>query len=138
MIASAPPPTLAQTNTLSTEQRLENKPVFDMKEIRAELARQYEAWKELPEDQKLRHLKLEKHGLSEQDLDNLPDADRAHFEQKISEATNRPAFTVDAQDLDSGDGVCRPVLSLASVLAISGSNAPEQTNETKPPLGSTE
>jgi len=96
-----------------------SKPPFDMSEIRAELARQYEDWKALPEDQKLRHLKLEKHGLSERDLDNLPEAERAQFEQKIAEASQQPVFAPTSDESENRSVLFKPVVSLASVLAIS-------------------
>lgn len=110
------------------------KPVFDMTEIRSELARQYEAWKELPEDQKLRHLKLEKHDLSEQDLNNLPADERAQFEQKIAEATNRPLLIGAEPDLKTGNSLFRPVLSLASVLAVAEPEATAQETKSETPL----
>jgi hypothetical protein len=96
-----------------------SKSPFNMSEIRAELARQYEDWKALPEDQKLRHLKLEKHGLSEQDLDNLPEAERAQFEHKIAEASRQPVFAPSSDESTSRSALFKPVVSLASVLAIS-------------------
>jgi hypothetical protein len=107
--------TVAQTNKPLSS----SKSPFNMSEIRAELARQYEDWKALPEDQKLRHLKLEKHGLSEQDLDNLPEAERAQFEHKIAEASRQPVFAPSSDESTSRSALFKPVVSLASVLAIS-------------------
>ncbi|WP_055671630.1 hypothetical protein [Roseibium alexandrii] len=99
-----------------------SKSQFDMAEIKVELARRYEDWKALPEDQKLPYLKLEKHGLSEQDLDSLPEAERAQFEQKIAEASRQPVFAPSSDESTSRSALLKPVVSLASVLAIS--NAP--------------
>ncbi|WP_395176093.1 hypothetical protein [Roseibium alexandrii] len=99
-----------------------SKSQFDMAEIKAELARRYEDWKALPEDQKLRHLKLEKHGLREQDLDSLPEAERVRFEQKIAEVSQQPVFAPTSVEGAQRSALFKPVVSLASVLAIS--NAP--------------
>ncbi len=122
--AAAKTLTVAQTNKHLSS----SKSPFNMSEIRAELARQYEDWKALPEDQKLRHLKLEKHGLSEQDLDNLPEAERAQFEQKIAEASQQPVFAPSSDESTSRSALFKPVVSLASVLAISDAT-PADANE---------
>lgn len=113
--AAAKALTIAQTNKPLSS----SKSPFNMSEIRAELARQYEDWKALPEDQKLRHLKLEKHGLSEQDLDNLPEAERAQFEQKIAEASQQPVVASASDESSSRSALFKPIVSLASVLAMS-------------------
>lgn len=83
------------------------------------LADRYEEWTRLPEDQRLRHKYLNDHGLSEQDLDNLPPDDKAAHEEKISEIIKQPVFQNTADVNATGDTVSRPVLSLQSVLKIS-------------------
>ncbi|MEP3047498.1 MAG: hypothetical protein ABJL55_11190 [Roseibium sp.] len=103
---------------------------FAIDKLRLEAARQYQAWQALPEDQKLRHLKLEQHGLSEQDLDNLPPEDRARFEEKLSESTNRADRAPDTGTHEPDKSPFKQVISLASVLAVADVTSEETTEET--------
>ncbi|GAB4519291.1 MAG: hypothetical protein Tsb0019_19750 [Roseibium sp.] len=59
-------------------------------DFRSVMAEQYQQWRALPEEQKHRHIYLDKHGMSESDLDLLPAQDRLMHEQKIAEVANQP------------------------------------------------
>ena len=86
-------------------------------EFRAVLSDQYQAWRELPEEDRIRHQYLEKHGLSEIDLDNLPAQDRAAHEEKIANLTKQPApINTPYSGTKAGDAMARAVITLQSVL----------------------
>ncbi|MEP1934781.1 MAG: hypothetical protein ABJJ37_26210 [Roseibium sp.] len=113
-----------------TAQNPTDKISFAIHKLRLEAARQYEAWQALPEDQKLRHLKLEQHGMSEQDLDNLPPDERARFEEKLAESTNRGDRAPDMGIHEPENALFKQVISLASVLAVADVNSEEGTEQT--------
>lgn len=86
-------------------------------EFRSILAEQHQAWRELPEEEQIRHQYLEKHGLSEVDLDNLSAQDRAAHEEKISSLNTVPVFAKSPYaGTKAGDALTRAVISLQSVL----------------------
>jgi len=86
-------------------------------EFRTVLAAQYEQWRALPLEEKSRHAYLEKHGLSEIDLDNLSGQDRAAHEEKIASLAKPLVFsTYPFSGSKGGDAMSRAVITLQSVL----------------------
>jgi len=86
-------------------------------EFRTVMAEQFEDWRELPEEERVRHTYLEAHGLTETDLDNLSDQDRAAHEEKIAGLSKPLVFsTYPFSGSQSGDAMTRAVITLQSVL----------------------
>lgn len=107
--APADPPRKAHTS--ETENRFLN--------FRDVLARQYQEWRQLPEDNKIRHVYLDSHGLTETGLDLLPQQDRAAHEEKIAELTRKPLTSnTPLRGSAIGDALSRAVITLQSVLDI--------------------
>jgi hypothetical protein len=75
-------------------------------------------WADLPEEARIRHTYLKKHGLSETGLDGLSPRDRAVHEAKIAELTKQPLYSVaKEQELEAGS-LNKPALSLKVVLTV--------------------
>lgn len=87
--------------------------------FRQVLARQYLEWTEMPEEKRIRHQYLEKHGLTETSLSALSPLDRAAHEMKIAELSKQPVLSNSVIAHADGDSLTRPVVTLQSVLAIS-------------------
>ncbi|TYC63228.1 hypothetical protein FMN50_02485 [Rhodobacterales bacterium] len=80
---------------------------------------QYRAWREMPEDERIRHSYLRKHDLSEADLDALSPQEKAAHEAKIAELSNRPVMDTAVDASKGGDTLSSPVLTLRAILEIS-------------------
>ena len=88
-------------------------------QFRTFLAEQYQDWRELPEEQRIRHEYLEEHGLTELSLDNLSPRNRAIHEEKIAELTKQPVVSPPPyRGAKAGDALSRPVITLQSVLEV--------------------
>jgi hypothetical protein len=92
---------------------------FDMDQFRQILAKRYMEWTELPDEVRIRHQYLQKHGLTESSLDTLSPADRAMHEEKIAELTDQPQLSLQTENDAPAVSVFRPVLTLQAVLEIS-------------------
>ncbi len=89
-------------------------------DFRSVMAEQYEQWREMPEEERIRHTYLEKHGLTEIGLDNLSAKDRAAHEEKIASLSNTPVLsTFPFSGSKAGDSLTRAVITLQSVLETS-------------------
>lgn len=110
-------------------------PARDFLDFRSVMAEQYEDWRELPEEQRIRHLYLEQHGLSEIGLDNLSDQDRAAHEEKIASLAKPLVFSSHPfGGAQAGDAMTRAVITLQSVLDTP-SDAQEQAGDRTGPVG---
>jgi uncharacterized protein involved in copper resistance len=87
-------------------------------DFRSVMAEQYQQWRALPEDQKHRHIYLDKHDMSESDLALLPTQDQLVHEQKIAEVSNQPLTspTPPAERMEPGKAWTSAVVTLQSVL----------------------
>lgn len=122
------PPTGPQTATAQPQP-----PEKSFLEFRNILAEQYQAWRELPEDERIRHQYLEKHGLSEIDLDNLSAQDRVAHEEKIASLNKVPVFAKPPfAGTKAGDALTRAVVTLQSVLETPGPEAEIASERTAP------
>jgi len=111
--------------------RAQPRPQDSFLTFRSVLAAQHQAWRELPEQERIRHQYLEKHGLSEIDLDNLPAKDRAAHEEKIAALSRQPVFAKPPHaGARAGDALQRAVITLQSVLETPAPDAPHASERT--------
>ena len=97
-------------------------------QFRSILAEQYADWRELPEEERIRHKYLEDHGLTELSLDNLSPRNRAVHEEKIAELTKQPMVSpTPYRGADAGDALSRPVITLQSVLDVHDASQEAET-----------
>lgn len=130
-ISTPKPPPTGQHATIARSQPPEN-PFLEFRSI---LAEQHQAWRELPEEERIRHQYLEKHGLSEVDLDNLSAQDRAAHEEKIASLNKVPVFAKSPYaGTRAGDALTRAVVTLQSVLETPDPDT-EVANERTAPTG---
>lgn len=96
--------------------------LFSSGEFRQILRERHLEWADLPEEARIRHTYLKKHGLSETGLDGLSPGDRAAHEAKIAELTKQPLYSVAKEQELEADSLNKPMLSLKVVLAVAGAD----------------
>lgn len=100
--------------------RSEPADLFSSGAFRQILRERHLEWADLPEESRIRHTYLKKHGLSETGMDLLSPEDRAAHEAKIAELTKQPLLSVAKEQALDGTDLDKPVLSLKVVLELSG------------------
>jgi hypothetical protein len=119
MSSALPPVPAASPQSSRTQQTQPSETENRFLQFRTFLAEQYQDWRELPEEQRIRHEYLEEHGLTELSLDNLSPRNRAIHEEKIAELTKQPIVSpTPYRGAKAGDVLSRPVITLQSVLEV--------------------
>ncbi|MEE4012260.1 hypothetical protein V1T76_09380 [Roseibium sp. FZY0029] len=119
MSSALSPVSTVSPQTSKTPQQQPSETENQFLQFRTFLAEQYQDWRQLPEEQRIRHEYLEEHGLTELSLDNLSPRNRAIHEEKIAELTKQPILSpTPYRGSKAGDALSRPVITLQSVLEV--------------------
>ncbi len=119
MSSALSPVSTVSPQTSKTPQKQPSETENQFLQFRTFLAEQYQDWRQLPEEQRIRHEYLEEHGLTELSLDNLSPRNRAIHEEKIAELTKQPILSpTPYRGSKAGDALSRPVITLQSVLEV--------------------
>ncbi|UES51335.1 hypothetical protein [Roseibium aggregatum] len=119
MTSALPPTPSVSPQSAKAPQKQPSETESRFLQFRSILAEQYAEWRELPEEERIRHKYLEDHGLTELGLDNLSPRNRAVHEEKIAEMTKQPVVSpTPYRGADAGDALSRPVITLQSVLDV--------------------